>query len=98
MQITQIDPSEIEVSEILKAIPDAPPEIADPIIADIVARGIDVPLILGKDQELLDGRIRLRAAFAAGLPSVPCIVREDGDAMAATIILASLCHRKHYTK
>jgi hypothetical protein len=98
MQISQIDPQEIEISETLQAIPLAPPEVADLIMADVVARGIDVPLILNKDHELLDGRIRLRGALAAGLPEVPCIVREDGDAMAATIILASLCQRKHYTK
>ena len=98
MQISQIDPQEIEISETLQAIPLAPPEVADPIIADVVARGIDVPLLLNKDHELLDGRIRLRGALAAGMPAIPCIVREDGDAMAATIILASLCQRKHYTK
>jgi hypothetical protein len=98
MQITQLDPQQIEVSETLKAIPLAPAEVADPIIADVEARGIDVPLILNKDHELLDGRIRLRGALAGGFPTVPCIVREDGDAMAATIILSSLCQRKHYTK
>jgi hypothetical protein len=55
------------------------------------------PLFITPDDEVLDGRHRLKAARACKLKTVPCLVIEDEDDQ-ARIILDSICARRHYTK
>lgn len=55
------------------------------------------PLFITPEDEVLDGRHRLKAARACKLKTVPCLVIEDEDDQ-ARIILDSICARRHYTK
>lgn len=55
------------------------------------------PLFITPEDEVLDGRHRLKAARACKLKAVPCLVIEDEDDQ-ARIILDSICARRHYTK
>lgn len=66
------------------------------LIDDIVARGIDQPLILDPNNRILDGRHRWRAASRANIPTVPVQIRPESDA--AGIILGTILQRRHYGK
>ena len=73
---------------------DAPEMLA--LIASVETHGVLAPLIVNERAEIIDGRARLIAAQKAGLTEVPCVVVPDEDA--ATLILDTLCARRHLTK
>jgi hypothetical protein len=66
------------------------------LMDDIIARGIDVPIIIDAHNRILDGRHRWRAAFKANIPTVPTQTRAEDDA--AGIILGTILQRRHYAK
>lgn len=51
-----------------------PPESLAALAIDIGARGIEQPIVIRADYTIKDGERRWRAAQAAGLATVPCIV------------------------
>jgi hypothetical protein len=65
------------------------------IVASVVELGILHPLLVSKGR-VVDGRLRLRGALAAGLAEVP--VREVAEKDVVSIILHSLTARGHFTK
>lgn len=93
---------DIREHEALAGLPkwaDESPEM-EALSRDIRERGIDQALVVVPDGEgawlLVDGRHRLRAAYLAGLETVPCSLRDEAEAL--PIILNSLVQRRHYTK
>ena len=90
----------LSVHPLLRPVPCLPSE--SPVILALVdsveTHGCLRPLIVNERDEVmdLDGRDMLLAAHKAGLKDLPCIVRPDEDA--ASIILDTLCGRRHLSK
>jgi hypothetical protein len=76
------------------------PAVEDPASRAIVASICDLGRVLEPlkicQGRVVDGRIRLRGALAAGLPVAP--VTEITEAEVAEVILHTLLARRHYTK
>jgi len=73
---------------------------ADELAASIAAHGILTPLTIDQDGTILSGHRRWQAARAAGLATVPVVVRTVGDPLEAeTVLLESNRQReKTYTE
>jgi ParB-like chromosome segregation protein Spo0J len=66
------------------------------LVSDIRERGIDQPIIVDPESQIMDGRHRHRAAKIITLDVVPCIVRDSSEA--GEIIRAAIFQRRHYSK
>src|SRR5579884_2996775 len=66
------------------------------LVEDIRERGIDQPIIIDSEDQIVDGRERWEAAKLLQLETIECIVCDQGEVMG--IIVGNLVHRKHYTK
>jgi hypothetical protein len=71
------------------------PEMAA-LIRSVETHGFLRPVIVNDRDEIMDGRCLVLAAEKIGRSAVDCLVRPDEDA--ATIILDTLCARRHLTK
>lgn len=68
------------------------------LLADVRTHGVIQPLLVTKDNHIVDGRHRWRAAQQAGLETVPCLIcHAETDAEVIGIALRTLAHRRHYT-
>lgn len=97
-EVFEVSPAELMVHRFLggfAAMGDDDPEFLS-LVEDIRERGIDYPIIVDERMQILDGRHRWRAARAARLDTVPVVQRPGQEA--ASIILAALVQRRHYTK
>jgi len=65
----RIAPTNVRTEEISK-------EELDIMVYSVKAVGIKEPLIINRDNEIVSGGIRWRAALRAGLRRVPCVVRD----------------------
>ncbi|HXG49356.1 MAG TPA: ParB N-terminal domain-containing protein [Methylomirabilota bacterium] len=92
------DPSELTVHPLCRTLHQW--ENGDQSFIDLVEnireRGIDQPILIDAENRILDGRHRWRAAKRLQLEQVPVIVHDGAEA--ASVILASITHRRHYTK
>lgn len=77
------------------------PDALDDLVRSIRAHGVVQPVVvrpIGKDRyELVAGERRWRAAQAAGLDSVPAVVREVPDEVALTIAIIENIQREDLT-
>ena len=96
-EIIHIAPGQLTLHPLLWNVPMMPEEGEDfqGLIQDVLARGVDQPLIVDEKNRIMDGRHRWRAATLAEVDA-PCIV-ESSD-RASDIILHSLVNRRHMTK
>ena len=107
MEIKQFDPQLLAVHKSLDIMPSWSEE--DPrffaLCDDIKENGVREPVKVmlppsprsdGKKAIVVDGRHRVRAAKRMGLLAVPCIVVPESEV--AGIIIATLLHRRHYSK
>lgn len=92
------DPTELSIHPVAKGLPEWGKE--DPrfiaLLEDIRTRGIDQPLIIDKQNRIMDGRHRWRAAKQLQLDEVPVIVRSEEEVFG--IVVNSLLQRRHHTK
>lgn len=65
------------------------------LVEDVRDRGITVPLIVDPEDRVVDGRHRLRSAKQLQLAQVPVTVCQPDEV--ASIILATLIQRRHFT-
>ncbi len=49
----------------------------DAVAASIQEFGFKVPIVIGKDFEIIAGHTRLKAAIKLGLKEVPCVIADD---------------------
>lgn len=84
--------------QILTSTPELPEASAEfqALLNDIRDRGVDNPLLVTESGEILDGKHRHKAAMRLGVESLPCVIRDAGDAR--TIVVQSLVQRRHYSK
>jgi hypothetical protein len=88
----------LKIHPLNKALPawaDDDPRFVE-LCASIQEFGIQVPLILDAQHQIVDGAHRYRAAKRVGLVDVPVIVKPDAEI--ASVIVSTLVDRKHYTK
>lgn len=98
LPIVQRAPRSLKVHPLIRHLPqwsDQDPRM-ESLVEDIRSHGILEPLKITSDEKLADGRHRWRAAIAAGLELVPCVVVPDDDL--AQVVLSLVIQRRHYTK
>jgi len=97
-QITVVDPKQLTVHPIARDLPELADDDPDflALLENIRLLGVEYPLDIDGENQILDGRHRWRCAKRLGLTAVPVIVRAQEEA--AQIILTSLALRRHYTK
>ncbi len=98
-QIIYRDPTDLSIHPAKKLLVDDwgkedPRHVA--LVKDIRQRGIDCPLIIDSEGQIIEGRRRHRAARQLQLTSVPCIIRQQDEVYG--IILHGFLQRGHYTK
>ncbi len=93
-----ISPSLLSVHPILAAIPNPPDEqeATERLQLDVEARGLDEPLAVDEQNRVVNGRRRLRVVLGLNHPEVR--IERVPNASVVGIILASLVHRRHFTK
>lgn len=79
----------------LPALATDSPEMSG-LVDSVRTHGILAPLLIDGDDQVIDGRHRLKAAKLAGLTTVPCRVVDSTEAN--SLALESLMARRHYTK
>ena len=92
------DPSDLSIHPLAKTMPEWPkddPRFAS-LVEDIRDRGIDKPLLIDKENRIVDGRMLWRAAKQLQLAQVACKIVPD-DLIASSIV-NSLLQRRHLTK
>lgn len=95
--ITTRDPRELTIHPAAKLQPEWAEDDArfERLVEDVRDRGITVPIIVDKEDRVVDGRHRRRAAARLQLAEVPVTVCEPDEV--ASIILATLIQRRHFT-
>lgn len=79
----------------LPALATDSPEMSG-LVDSVRTHGILAPLLIDSDDQVIDGRHRLKAAKLAGLTTVPCRIVDATEAN--SLALESLMARRHYTK
>ena len=74
MQIIYIKPAELKP---YKNNPRKNDNAVEAVAASIQEFGFKVPIIIDKDNEIIAGHTRLKAAIKLGLSEVPCIIADD---------------------
>lgn len=97
-QVTMRDPADLRIHPILAAMPRMAEDSTQfgALADDIGARGVIEPLKITADDQIVDGRHRFLAARRQQLPLVPTMLIEDEDILGT--VLATLIHRRHYSK
>jgi hypothetical protein len=96
-QILQLNPNELTIHPLADRIPmlgQTHPEFVA-LVMDIAERGIDEPLKVDSHHRIMDGRHRRDAAIQADLQTVPCVVRNEEDAL--DLVIGSLYARRHFS-
>ena len=95
--IREVDPSILHPHSLAHLVPDMRPSEWSEFYADIVFRGMKVPIEIMADGTILDGRHRHRAALEAGMKHVPVIDAPlNGDDPADYMFKAAVM-RRHLT-
>ena len=96
--VIQTDPADLTVHPDSKKMPEMPNDSEEflALVDDIADRGIDQPLLIDKQNRIVDGKNRWRAARRLQLKLVPTILVPDTDV--ASIIIGTLLNRRHYSK
>jgi len=97
MKTRKIDPKVLKLHPLSHLIPDMRNNEWRDFYADIVMRGIKVPLEVLADGTVVDGRHRLRAAIELGMKQVPIVDAPlNGDSPEAYMLKAAIL-RRHLT-
>lgn len=93
-----IDPADLQVHPLAKNLPQWADDDSrfEALVEDIRARGIDQPLIITPEKQILDGRHRWRSAKRLQLAQVPVCVQGNGDI--AGVIIGTLLQRRHFSR
>lgn len=93
------DAADLKIHPLANRQPMLPPEAPESLalVESMALYGQErQPLIITEDNQVMDGRHRLRDGLRAGITVFACIVRPEHEA--AAIIAESLVGRRHYTK
>ena len=97
MPARKVDPNLLRPHPLARLIPDMRGRVWQDFYADVVLRGIKVPLEVLADGTVVDGRHRLRAAIELGIKEVPVVDAPlNGDSPEVYMLKAAVL-RRHLT-
>jgi hypothetical protein len=93
-----MDPGELTIHPRARPMPEwaNEDERFTALVEDIRNRGIDQPILVDKENRIVDGRHRWRAAKRLQLKEVPTLLVEDESV--PEVVINSLVQRRHFTK
>jgi hypothetical protein len=78
-------------------VPAMPPEQRKRFFDDVAQQGVSVPIVITKDNVIVDGHTRKEAAVANGQETIPAIVVDLDEAQQEVHMLQAALRRRHLT-